>query len=77
MPRYVLKRKSGAAVSSEQVGGLDGIHVIDRHDDLLMLVEAEPETMERYRAELSGWTIGRETGYETPNSMQSPTREQE
>ena len=77
MPRYVLKQQGGAAVSSEQVSGLDGIEVIDRHDDKLMLVEAEPETMERHRTELLGWTIARETGHELPGTPRPPEREHE
>lgn len=43
-------------------------------DDRVMLVQAEPETMERHRGELSGWTIARETGYEMPGKMQPPER---
>lgn len=74
MARYVLKRQSSAAVNSQRIGDLEGILVVDKHDDLLILVEAEPETMKRHRAEFSGWTIARETSYEMLGAMQPPKR---
>jgi hypothetical protein len=69
MTKFVLKRqRSSQAIGAGQIRKLDGVRVLDEFDDLVLLVEAEPDTLDRHRADLAGWTIAEETAYPVPTS---------
>ncbi|MGW5840026.1 hypothetical protein ACWFZ6_18645 [Methylorubrum extorquens] len=66
MPRFVLKRRAGDALSCKQIRALDGVRVIDQTNDVAVLVEADASTIEQHRSALAGWTIAKETEFPTP-----------
>lgn len=64
--RYVLKRQSGGATEGCDPRSLAGLEVVDQASEDWLLVEAEPEAIERHRTALAGWTAAPETTFGLP-----------
>jgi hypothetical protein len=69
--RYVLKRRPGAATRGASPAQLPGITLVDQTNEDVLLVEAEPEALERHRGALEGWTATPEATYPLPG-LQRP-----
>ncbi|HEX8624158.1 MAG TPA: hypothetical protein VF782_03680 [Allosphingosinicella sp.] len=63
MSRYVLLNPGSEDVAAAiaLVGEVAGATILDRTDGRALLLEAEPEALERIRERLPGWQVASET----------------
>jgi hypothetical protein len=66
--RFVIKRKSDASASLDQIGEARGIKIIDRIDDRAALIEAAEDDVAVLRAQTTGWTNKAETSFKQPGA---------
>jgi hypothetical protein len=76
MARYVLKLKEGAAQSdADAIRRLAGVRVLDDVGGKALLVEMDPDVLERHGPALNGWTVGAETTYALPEQPSEKIRQ--
>lgn len=68
MERYTLyyRGQGSPAGDAALIAATPGVRVIDREVDRAMLVEAEPGTIDKVRAQFPQWLVSREVFYPRP-----------